>query len=78
MVRSEVDFLSQIFYGKECEMKTEVSKLGRSSMHIYQELYQEGRLCARSTVVTVFFDYQVQKSMEIPSEVRTELEKLLV
>lgn len=78
MVRSEVDFLSQIFYGKECEMKTGVSKLGRSSMHIYQELYQEGRLCARSTVVTVFFDYQVQKSMEIPSEVRTELEKLLV
>ena len=78
MVRSEVDFLSQIFYGKECEMKTGLSKLGRSSMHIYQELYQEGRLCVRTTVVTVFFDYRAQKSTEIPSGIRSELEKLLV
>lgn len=78
MVRSEVDFLRQIYFGTECEIRTGLLKLGRSSMHIYQELCQNGCLCAKSTVVTVFFDFKEQKAVEIPPEVRAGLEKLLV
>lgn len=78
MVRSEVDFLHQIYFGAECEIRTGLSRLGRSSMHIYQELHQGGELCAKSTIITVFFDFQKQKSTEIPSGIRSELEKLLI
>lgn len=78
MVRSEVDFLHQAYFGKECEIHTGISKLGTKSMNIYQELYQDGHLCARSTVITVFFDFELQQSIEIPKEIRPKLEKLLI
>lgn len=78
MVRSEVDFLHQAYFGSECEIRTGLSKLGRSSMSIYQELHQGEHLCARSTVITVFFDFGTQKSVEIPPDIRSGLEKLLI
>lgn len=78
MVRSEVDFLHQAYYGSECEIRTGLSKLGRSSMHIYQELYQKESLCVKSTVITVFFDFKEQKSVEIPAGIRADLENLLI
>ena len=39
-----------------------VSRVGRSSIHIAQALFQNGRLCARATSVVVLVDGTTRRS----------------
>ena len=41
----KVDFLAQIFYGKPVTVKTFVSRLGNSAFDIFQEVWQDDKLC---------------------------------
>jgi acyl-CoA thioester hydrolase len=69
-----IDFLEQIFYGKEVEVRSSISKLGRSSFQIYQEVWQNDKKCASGTTTLVHFDYKQQKSAPIPDDVRQQLQ----
>ena len=70
----KVDFLAQIFYGKPVTVKSFVSRLGSSSFDVYQELWQNGVLCATGVTTMVHFDYQTQRSSAIPIGVKQQLE----
>jgi acyl-CoA thioester hydrolase len=72
-----IDFHSQIYYGKEVEVRTWVNKIGNTSFTLYEELYQGTILCAKSTAVYVNFDFGKQSKEVIPDEIRIELEKHL-
>ncbi|WP_456277278.1 acyl-CoA thioesterase [Bacillus sp. AK128] len=78
ILNSNIDFVSQIYYGKEVEVKTWVSKIGNTSFTLYEELFQEERLCARSTAVYVNFDFDKQAKEVIPEGIRRQLEKHLL
>lgn len=72
-----VDYLSQIYFGKEVEVYTWVKKIGNSSLELYEEIHQDGILCVKGKAVYVNFNVEKQQSEPIPVDIREELEKHL-
>mgnify|MGYP000686274894 CR=1 FL=1 len=71
----QVDFVRQIYYGRDVVIRTFIVKVGSSSCNILHEAWQNGELAARGTATLVYFDYKNQKSAAIPEGVRTQLEE---
>ena len=78
LVRFEVDFLNQMYYGVDVEVRSWISRIGRSSFEIYQEAWQADKLGAKGTAVLVHFDFTLQKSRLLPEPIRKELENHLI
>lgn len=78
MITSTIDFLNQIYYGKEVEVRTWVKKIGNTSFTLYEELYQEDILCAKSSVVYVHYNFEKQSKEPIPDGIRGKLEQYLL
>jgi acyl-CoA thioester hydrolase len=78
LVRFEVDFLNQMYYGEDVEVRSWISRIGRSSFEIYQEAWQADKLGAKGTAVLVHFDFTLQKSRLLPEPIRKELENHLI
>ncbi len=66
LVRIEVDYISQMYYHKDVQIKTFISRIGRSSFEVYQEGWQNESLCVKGKAVIVYFDFKTQKSIAIP------------
>ena len=69
----KVNFLAQIFYGKQVTVKTFISRLGNSAFDVFQELWQDDKLCSTGVTTMVHFDYKTQRSAPIPDEVKAML-----
>lgn len=77
IVKTTLEFISQIYFGQDVKIKVWIKKIGNSSLELYEELHQNGNLCARNIAVYVNYDLQAQKSEKIPEEIRDELKKHL-
>ncbi|MGG3467035.1 thioesterase family protein [Neobacillus pocheonensis] len=75
ILKMDVEYIRQIYYGENVEVKTWVRKIGNSSLELYEEIHQNQRLCAKGTALYVNFNVQAQKSEPIPDHIRMELEK---
>lgn len=78
MARISVDFTSQMRLGADVEIRTYVRKIGRSSLTVFQEAWQDGELGAKGEAVIVHYDFPNKKSLPIPEPVRDELVKHMV
>ncbi|UTA46498.1 acyl-CoA thioesterase [Simiduia sp. 21SJ11W-1] len=78
LARLDVDFTAQIFYGKEVLIKTGLSRLGNSSLEVYQEAWQNNQLAAKGRTTLVHFDYQTQKAKPIEGALRDQLAQYIV
>ncbi len=78
LARFEVDFLNQMYYGSDVEIRSWISRVGRSSFEIYQEAWQNQKLGAKGTSVLVHFDFVAQKSVPVPEQIKRALEIHLV
>jgi len=78
MARMEFDFLKELFFGKEVEIRTYVLKIGNSSFTLLQEAWQEDRLCVQGKMVAVHFDFKKKKSLPIPEKIKKMLAEHLV
>jgi acyl-CoA thioester hydrolase len=74
-VNLTMDFLHEIFFGKDVEMHTSVKKIGTSSFVLHQEIYQDRNLCVRASTTLVHFDYSTHKPDPIPKAVRDILKE---
>lgn len=77
ILKMEVDYLAQIYYGTPVTVKNWVARIGNSSFDIYEELHQNGIVCAKGKATYVNFNFHTQKSEVIPDEIKMELEKHL-
>ena len=77
IVKTVLEFTGQIYFGKDVAVNVWVKKIGNSSLELYEELYQEGNLCARNTAIYVNYDLDSQKSEKILEAIRQELAKHL-
>lgn len=75
IINMNVDYTDQIYFGRDVEVRTWVKRLGNSSLELYEEIYQDDRLCAKGSAIYVNFNLQTQKSEPIPEKIRVELEK---
>jgi len=73
IVNTNIDYVAQLFYGKEVRLSTWVKRIGNSSLVLYEELHQEGKLCTKALVTYVNFNFATQKSEPISAEVRAQL-----
>lgn len=78
IARIEVDFLAQLEFRHDVEIKTWLSRMGSSSMTITQEAWQQGVCCARGQAAMIHFDYETNRSAPIPESIRAELEPHVV
>jgi acyl-CoA thioester hydrolase len=77
MARTEYDFLDQIFFAFEVEIRTFIERIGTKSFTIGHEAWQEGRLCAKGKAVIVHYDFLRGQSTPIPEDKRRLLEEHL-
>ena len=78
LVRTEFDYLGQMFYGQDVEIRSYITHIGNSSFTIGHEAWQEEKLKAKGKAVIVHFDFINQKSMPIPEDIRAQLNEHLI
>ncbi|ASF38329.1 MAG: thioesterase family protein [Halobacillus sp.] len=69
------DFLKQVYFNQTLTIKTSVTKIGNSSFHLEQDLYEKesGEVTARGYSVIVQFDFKNHKSSPLTEEMKTKL-----
>ena len=78
LVRTEFDYLGQMFYGKDVEIRNYITHIGNSSFTIGHEAWQDGELKAKGKAVLVHFDFINQKAVPIPDDIRAQLNEHLI
>ncbi|RLL46814.1 acyl-CoA thioesterase [Oceanobacillus piezotolerans] len=78
ILNMNVDYLNQIYFGKNVEVYTWVKRIGNSSLELYEEIHQEGNICVKGSVVYVNYNVEKQVSESIPQEIRVQLEEHLL
>lgn len=77
IARIEIDYLAQGSYQDEAEIKTQVEKIGNSSFVLIQEAIQNNKVICKGKSFLVHYDYQTEKSVLIPEEIKEKLKKYL-
>ncbi len=78
LVRTEFDYLGQMYFGKDVEIRNYITHIGNSSFTIGHEAWQDGELKAKGKAVLVHFDFINQKAVKIPDSIRAQLNEHLV
>ena len=73
LVRTEFDFLSQMYFRSDVEIRTFIEKIGNSSFTVGHEAWQEGELKVRGQAVLVYYVFKLQKALPLPDRVREML-----
>lgn len=76
LARAECNFEAQATYGDELEVRLTVAAVGRTSCTYEYELVkvEGGERVASARSVQVCFDYEAQKPVPIPQDLRRQLE----
>ncbi|MFT5172022.1 MAG: acyl-CoA thioester hydrolase [Gammaproteobacteria bacterium] len=72
-----VDYVAQVFWKHPAEVRTWVQRIGTKSFTVYEEIWQDERLCTKGTSTYVYFDHKAQQSQPIPAMVRGALHEHL-
>ena len=64
-------FLKPVVYPATCTLYSSLHSLGRSSVVLDHDLYQDEQLMAQGVSKVVWVDYQVNKSIPLPEAIRT-------
>jgi len=78
MAHTEYDFIDQIFFQYEVEVKTWISKIGNKSFTVYHEAWQQGRLCVKGKAIIVHYDFATKQTTSIPDDKRKLLQEHLL
>ena len=63
-----VDIISECLYGEKIEVTSWCARLGTKSITICNEVFADGRLVAKGSVVNVGFNTETRKSAALPSD----------
>jgi acyl-CoA thioester hydrolase len=80
LARLEIDYLRQVHYrvGEHLTVATSITRLGRSSIGMRQELTQDGEVALRADMVLVAFDYAADASVPLSDDQRAHWSRWLV
>ncbi|TGB03890.1 acyl-CoA thioesterase [Halobacillus salinus] len=76
LASTKCDFLKQVYFNQTLIIKSHVVKIGNSSFHLEQDMYEKesGDLVAKGQSVIVQFDFDAQKSKALTDEMKQQLE----
>lgn len=75
ILNMNVDYVSQIYFGTPVYVYIWVDNIGNSSLSLYEEMWQNGKLCAKDTVAYVNFNLATQTTEPITDDIKRELER---
>jgi acyl-CoA thioester hydrolase len=75
MAHADYDFVAQLFFQHEVEIRTYISKIGTKSFTVSHEAWQQGQLCVKGTAILVYYDFKAKQSLAIPNDIRAKLEE---
>lgn len=75
LVRTEFDFLRQMYFRSDVEIRTYITKIGNSSFTVGHEAWQEGEFKVRGQAVLVYYDFKLQKAIPLPDSIREILKE---
>lgn len=75
ILNMNVDYVGQIYFGTPVYVYIWVEKIGNSSLKLYEEMWQNGNLCAKDTVTYINFNVATQTKEPITGNIKQELEK---
>ncbi|WP_412536046.1 acyl-CoA thioesterase [Marinobacter sp. MIT932201] len=78
IARLEIDLLAQSYWHIPVKIKTGIGKIGNSSFHVVQEAWQGDKQIARGVAVLIHFDYETEKALPIPDDIRARLTEHVV
>lgn len=78
LAKIEIEYLGEVFFGKQVEVRTYVLRIGTSSVLVGQEVWQDGGLKATATATMVNFDKNTRKSLPIPADIKQALARHLL
>ncbi|MBW0146641.1 acyl-CoA thioesterase [Marinobacter arenosus] len=78
IARLEIDLLAQSYWHMPVKIRTGIGKIGNSSFHVVQEAWQNDKKIARGVAVLIHFDYDTEKALPIPDEIRATLSEHLI
>lgn len=73
LAKTEIEFLREIFYGADVEIKSYVDRIGNSSFVVRQEVWQHQKRAAQGLATLVHFNHQTKRSEPIPDTIREQL-----
>ena len=68
-----IEYSRQIYFGTNVEVYTWVKRIGNTSLELYEEIHQNGQVCAKGTSIYVNFNLETQKTEPIPQHLKHEL-----
>ena len=68
MAHTDYDFVDELFYRYDVEIRSGVGRIGTKSFTIHHEAWQNGKLCVKGDAVIVYYDFINKKSMPIPED----------
>ncbi|MBR9828634.1 MAG: acyl-CoA thioesterase [Oceanospirillales bacterium] len=68
LARVEVDYLGELFYGRDVEIRTYVCKIGNSSFTVLQEAWQDDKMNARGKAFMVRYDFANGRAISLTDE----------
>ena len=68
MAHTDYDFVDQLFFHHEVEIRSSVSRIGTKSFTVYHEAWQTGKLCVKGNAVIVYYDFIAKQSKPIPED----------
>lgn len=77
-VRTEIDYVAELFYGDDVTVYTGIERLGNSSLVYYQEIWQKDKCCGRARTTLVHVDRQTRRSSRLPDPLRDFLNRYLL
>jgi acyl-CoA thioester hydrolase len=78
IARLEIDLMAQSYWHIPVRIKTGIGKIGNSSFHVVQEAWQGDKQIARGVAVLIHFDYETEKALPIPEDIKARLAEHVV
>ena len=78
LAHTDYDFVNEILFKYDVEIRTWVSRIGTKSFTVYQEAWQEGRRCVKGNSVIVHYDFNKKQSTPLPEDKKRLLEEHLL
>ncbi|MDR2708476.1 MAG: acyl-CoA thioesterase [Elusimicrobiota bacterium] len=78
MAHTDYDFIDQLFFRYDVEIRSYISRIGSKSFTVYHEAWQQGRLCAKGSAVLVCYDFIKNQTVEIAQDKKNLLSKHLL
>jgi acyl-CoA thioester hydrolase len=68
LAHSDYDFVGELFFQHDVEIRTWISRIGDKSFTISHEARQEGKVCVKGNAVIVCFDFIAKQTVPVSED----------